>query len=121
MRRLRAASGPYAAELKASRPKMGMPWAGAIFSARSSLVRRGLPTRRSIIFMRGEVDGRLSRFRGALTITLPGAESKTEVAVAQETPDHNSRASRILAIHHISADWCIVKRWEERILTSMTA
>ena len=26
--RLSAASGPYAAELRPSRPKMGMPWAG---------------------------------------------------------------------------------------------
>src|SRR5579863_8312760 len=51
IRRLRAASGPYAAELSASRPKIGMPCAGPICSARSSVVRMGLPTTRSSMFM----------------------------------------------------------------------
>src|SRR5580704_5195541 len=52
MRRVRAASGPYAAELSASRPKMGMPAAGPMCSARSSDVARGRPNSRSVICMR---------------------------------------------------------------------
>ena len=40
-----AASGPYAAELSASRPKMGMPAEAPIRSARSSLVASGFPNR----------------------------------------------------------------------------
>ena len=38
-----AASGPYAALVKASSPKMGMPAPTPICSARSSLVASGLP------------------------------------------------------------------------------
>ena len=49
--RLRAASGPYAAELSPSRPKIGMPCIGPICSARSSLVLMGLPTMTSSMFM----------------------------------------------------------------------
>src|SRR5580692_4267573 len=51
--RLSAASGPYAAELSPSNPKMGMPWMGPICSARSSEVLIGLPTSKSRIFMCG--------------------------------------------------------------------
>src|SRR5271155_1499128 len=51
--RLSAASGPYAAELSPSSPKMGIPCAGPICSARSSLVLIGLPTTRSRMFMGG--------------------------------------------------------------------
>src|SRR5271170_305441 len=49
--RLSAASGPYAAELNASRPKIGMPAPGPICSARSSLVLIGLPTTKSRMFI----------------------------------------------------------------------
>src|ERR1700730_1249840 len=52
MSRVSAASGPYAAELSASRPKTGIPSATPICSARSSVLARGLPTSRSRIFMR---------------------------------------------------------------------
>ena len=38
-----AASGPYAALVRASSPKMGMPAPTPICSARSSLVASGLP------------------------------------------------------------------------------
>src|SRR5580658_8587317 len=41
-----AASGPYAAELSASRPKIGMPAIGPMCSARSSLVASGRPKSR---------------------------------------------------------------------------
>src|SRR5579864_227860 len=40
---VKAASGPYAAELSASRPKMGIPAEASICSARSSDVANGLP------------------------------------------------------------------------------
>src|SRR5580704_5036237 len=53
--RLSAASGPYAAELSPSNPKMGMPCKGPICSARSSEVLMGLPTSKSRIFMCGPV------------------------------------------------------------------
>src|SRR5665213_85560 len=43
MRSVSAASGPYAAELNASRPKTGIPEVGPMCSARSSEVARGLP------------------------------------------------------------------------------
>src|SRR5579863_10382389 len=46
MSSVRAASGPYAAELSASRPKIGIPARGPICSARSSLVASGLPNSR---------------------------------------------------------------------------
>ena len=49
--KLRAASGPYAAELSPSKPKIGMPCAGPICSARSSVVLMGLPTSMARIFM----------------------------------------------------------------------
>src|SRR5271170_4567765 len=49
--RLSAASGPYAAELNASRPKIGMPAPGPICSARSSLLLIGLPTTKSRMFI----------------------------------------------------------------------
>src|SRR5271163_5186165 len=42
-----AASGPYAAELRASRPKMGMPAAGPMHSPPSSAFASGLPISRS--------------------------------------------------------------------------
>src|SRR5271155_2812083 len=44
-----AASGPYAAELRASRPKMPMPETGPTRSARSSVVESGRPSRKSRI------------------------------------------------------------------------
>src|SRR5208337_4646858 len=44
--RVRAASGPYAAELRASSPKTGIPARGPICSARSSLVASGRPNSR---------------------------------------------------------------------------
>src|SRR5215469_1834608 len=43
-----AASGPYAALVRASSPKIGMPAATPICSARSSLVARGRPKRTSV-------------------------------------------------------------------------
>src|ERR1700679_1690891 len=46
MRSVSAASGPYAAELSASRPKTGMPAIGPMCSARSSEVASGLPIRK---------------------------------------------------------------------------
>src|ERR1700685_406006 len=51
IRRVKAASGPYAAELSASSPKTGMPFAGPILSAFSSSVARGRPSTRSANFM----------------------------------------------------------------------
>src|SRR5215467_3209364 len=47
MRSVRAASGPYAAELSASKPKMGMPAAVPMHSARAWSEARGLPIRKS--------------------------------------------------------------------------
>ena len=41
-----AASGPYAAELRASSPKTGIPASGPMCSARSSLVASGRPNNR---------------------------------------------------------------------------
>ena len=41
-----AASGPYAAELRASSPKTGIPARGPMCSARSSLVASGRPNSR---------------------------------------------------------------------------
>src|SRR5580658_6519441 len=52
MRSVRAASGPYAAELRASNPKMGMPADGPICSPCSSQLARGRPIKRSSIDMR---------------------------------------------------------------------
>src|SRR5271170_2499984 len=49
--KLSAASGPYAAELNASNPKIGMPAPGPICSARSSLLLIGLPTTKSRMFI----------------------------------------------------------------------
>src|SRR5580692_198364 len=69
MRRLNAASGPYAAELSASRPKIGMPRPGPICSARSSLVAMGLPTTRSRMFI-----GRASPWRGVSGALLPNLQ-----------------------------------------------
>src|SRR5215831_12840220 len=47
IRRVSAASGPYPAELSASRPKIGMPRTGPICSARSWELASGLPKIRS--------------------------------------------------------------------------
>ena len=63
MSRLSAASGPYAAELRPSRPKMGTPAPGPICSARSSDVRMGLPTIMSRMFMGAGHETILSRFK----------------------------------------------------------
>src|ERR1700722_11886959 len=51
MRRVRAASGPYAAELRASSPKMGIPAEGPTCSPCSSQLARGRPIRMSEIDM----------------------------------------------------------------------
>src|ERR1700723_2402706 len=51
MRRVRAASGPYAAELRASSPKMGIPAEGPTCSPCSSQLARGRPIRMSEIGM----------------------------------------------------------------------
>ncbi len=48
IKRVSAASGPYAAELSASRPKIGIPAAAPIRSARSSRVGSGFPNRKSV-------------------------------------------------------------------------
>src|SRR5258708_30111560 len=48
MRSVSAASGPYAAELSASRPKISTPLAGPILSAFSSSVASGRPSSRSV-------------------------------------------------------------------------
>src|ERR1700722_16181077 len=45
MRRVRAASGPYAAELRASSPKMGIPAEGPTCTPCSSQLARGRPIR----------------------------------------------------------------------------
>src|SRR5271169_3321098 len=58
--KLRAASGPYAAELRPSRPKIGIPCEMPTCSARSSEVLMGLPTSRSRMFMGGSA--RCGRF-----------------------------------------------------------
>src|SRR4029077_21086674 len=50
--RVSAASGPYAAELRASSPKMGIPADTPTCSPRSSEVARGLPSRISRMDMR---------------------------------------------------------------------
>src|SRR6202142_3916179 len=52
MSRVRAASGPYAAELRASSPKMGIPAEGPTCSPCSSQLARGRPMRRSRIGIR---------------------------------------------------------------------
>src|ERR1700730_18911268 len=51
MSRARAASGPYAAELSASRPKTGIPADAPSLSVSSSDERRGRPKRKSITDM----------------------------------------------------------------------
>src|ERR1700730_16777411 len=51
MSRARAASGPYAAELSASRPKTGIPAAAPSLSVSSSDERRGRPKRELITDM----------------------------------------------------------------------
>jgi hypothetical protein len=49
-----AASGPYAAELSASRPKIGMPAMGPMCSARSSLVASGRPKQQQEVIAEAE-------------------------------------------------------------------
>jgi hypothetical protein len=48
MSNVSAASGPYAAELSASNPKMAIPDVGPSFSPPSSDERRGLPNNRFV-------------------------------------------------------------------------
>src|ERR1017187_1410844 len=55
--RVSAASGPYAAELSASSPKIGIPADAPICSARSSEVARGLPRRMSTTDMQSSRNG----------------------------------------------------------------
>src|SRR6516225_1030641 len=58
-----AASGPYAAELSASRPKIGMPAIGPICSARSSLVASGRPNSSLKIRLKNSIEAVVRRLK----------------------------------------------------------
>src|SRR6516162_1659230 len=99
--RLSAASGPYAAELNASSPKIGIPSAGPICSARSSAVFRGFPKIRSSILMAGWLFLRLFERgleneppflpnRAALSIDFSGAPPHSLQANCRPVDPHSN-------------------------------
>src|SRR6266481_1858057 len=112
---VRAASGPYAAELSASRPKMGIPLATPTLSPRSSKFASGRPKRISSMDFSGVlVEG--------LSMSLPLAFSqKQESCVLQGgNPSHavqkyssKKKAQARVPVPHVLSKSGLIRAFEE--------